>query len=74
MKRASILVERIESIIASLDPMTREAFLMLRLEGRSYPYIAHELGIGVKDVERHVARAIYAIDKGLSEAEQVDRR
>lgn len=73
MTRAQILVERIEQVIASLDPMTREAFLMLRLENLSYARIAHELGISVTEVEQHIARAISEIDRGMTELEQADR-
>ncbi len=73
MTRAQILVERIEQVIASLDPMTREAFLMLRLENLSYARIAHELGISVAEVEQQIARAISEIDRGMTALEQADR-
>jgi DNA-directed RNA polymerase specialized sigma24 family protein len=73
MTRANILVARIERVIASLDPMTREAFLMLRFENLSYARIGHELGISVVEVEQHIACAIYSIDKGVTEPEQSDR-
>ena len=74
MTRASLLVARIERVIARLDPMTREVFLMLRLENRSYARIAHELGISVAEVEHLIARAIREIDKGMTELEQADSR
>ncbi len=66
MNRAPELLRRIEAIVAAMDPMTREVFLMLRLENLSYARIAHELGISISEVECHVAQAIYAIDMGLN--------
>ena len=65
MSRGPELLRRIEAIIAAMDPMTREVFLLHRVEGWSYPRIAHALGITPAEVEGHVAAAIMAIDQGL---------
>ncbi len=65
MSRALELLERIETVVAAMDPLTREVFLLHRVDGWPYPRIAHVLGIDVTDVERHVAAAIVAIDRGL---------
>ena len=65
MSRAQQLLERIEAIVAAMDPVTREVFLLHRVDGWPYPRIAHALGIEVSEVERHVAEAIVAIDRGL---------
>ncbi len=65
MSRAQQLLERIEAIVAAMDPVTREVFLLHRVNGWPYPRIAHALGIDVAEVERHVAEAIVAIDCGL---------
>jgi len=65
MSRAQQLLERIEATVATMDPVTREVFLLHRVDGWPYPRIAHALGIDVAEVERHVAEAIIAIDRGL---------
>ena len=65
MSRGPELLRRIEAIIAAMDPMTREVFLLHRVEVWSYPRIAHGLGITPAEVEGHVAAAIMAIDRGL---------
>ena len=65
MSRSKQLLERIEEIVAAMDPVTREVFLLHRVEAWSYPRIAHVLGIDVVEVERYMADAILAIDRGL---------
>jgi len=65
MSRASELLRRIEETVTAMDPVTREVFLLHRVEAWSYPRIAHVLGIDVAEVERHIADAIVAIDRGL---------
>ncbi len=65
MSRAQGLLERIEAIVAAMDPVTREVFLLHRVDGWPYPRIAHALAIEIADVERRVADAIVGIDRGL---------
>jgi len=65
MSRAQELLQRIEQIVAEMEPVTREVFLLHRLEGRSYARIAHDLGIGLDEVEQHLAQAILMLDQGL---------
>ena len=65
MSRAQELLQRIETIVAAMNPLTREVFLLHRVDGWPYPGIAHALGINVGEVERHIAEAILAIDRGL---------
>ena len=65
MSRASELLQRIEDVVAAMNPVTREVFLLHRVDGWPYPRIAHALGIDVAEVERHIADAILAIDRGL---------
>jgi DNA-directed RNA polymerase specialized sigma24 family protein len=65
VSRVPELLRRIEEIVAAMDPITREVFLLHRVEGWSYPRIAHALAITLAEVEGHVAAAIIAIDRGL---------
>jgi len=44
-----------------VGPRTREAFLMHRLEGFKHQEIADRMGISVRTVENHIARAVTAI-------------
>ena len=62
---AAKVLRRIEEIVAAMDPLTREVFLLHRIDDWSYPRIAHALGISVETVEKHLARGIGAIDEGL---------
>ena len=54
-------LDRVRSVLDSLKPRTREAFLMHRIEGYSSAQIGEELGIGVSAVEKHIARAVLAL-------------
>jgi RNA polymerase sigma factor (sigma-70 family) len=54
-------IDRIEAILATLPPRTREIFLMHRLDGLSYGEIATRMGIGVKGVEKQMAKALFAL-------------
>jgi len=65
MSRAQELLQQIEAILAAMDPLMREVFMLHRVDGWSYCRIAHLLRIDVAAVECHIAQAILAIDQGL---------
>lgn len=44
--------------IQSLPPRCKQAFLLSRLRGRTYPQIAEQMGISVKMVEKHITHAL----------------
>jgi RNA polymerase sigma factor (sigma-70 family) len=48
-----------------LNPRTREIFLAKRLDGMSYSEIARRTGLSVRRVERHITKALVAIDREL---------
>lgn len=48
----------------TLRTLPRAVFLLHRIDGLDYAGIAWRLGIDVKAVERHMARAIYVIAFG----------
>ena len=49
---------RMQAAILRLPPRCREAYLLHRIEGMTYPEIARRHGISVKAVEKHIARAL----------------
>ena len=74
MTRSTETLQQMEQIVAALDPITRAVFLAVRLDGLPYSRIADALGIGIEEIEKRVADAIYAIAKGLDAAEAKRRR
>ncbi len=58
------LLERMEKIMLRLPRMTREIFLAHRLDGMPYDEIARRTGLSVRQVERHMYRAILALTGG----------
>jgi DNA-directed RNA polymerase specialized sigma24 family protein len=56
---------RFNAVVAGLPETTRKAFLAHRLEALDYGLIAERLGIGVTEVQRHLADALVAISRAL---------
>jgi RNA polymerase sigma-70 factor (ECF subfamily) len=50
-----------EKVLAQLDPVCRQAFLMARVDGLGHKEIAKRLGIAQISVGRHVQQALYAL-------------
>jgi RNA polymerase sigma-70 factor (ECF subfamily) len=59
------LLRRMEDAVRAMPKMQREIFLAHRLDDMSYGEIARRTGLTVRQVERHMARAIYKLDKQL---------
>lgn len=59
------LLNRIEQALTTLPCRDREIFLAHRVDGLSYQEIANRTGLSVRRVERHIARALYGIDRAL---------
>ncbi|KRF02094.1 hypothetical protein ASG87_11465 [Frateuria sp. Soil773] len=57
----------IRELILRLPERCRQVYLLNRIEGMSYSEIARHCGISVKAVEKHVAKALVALRKGLGE-------
>jgi RNA polymerase sigma factor (sigma-70 family) len=55
------LLRRLERAIRTVPRRTREIFLAHRLDDMSYAEIAQRTGLSVREVERHMARAIYRL-------------
>jgi len=65
-RRSGRSLARMERALRRLDPVTREVFLLHRLESLGYPKIAARLGISVAEVKACIARAMLR----LMEAEE----
>lgn len=57
---------RLERAMRTVPRQTREVFLAHRLDDMSYSEIAECTGLSVREVERHMTRAITAIDRSLN--------
>jgi DNA-directed RNA polymerase specialized sigma24 family protein len=62
-----VLVHRVRAIVAGMEPLTREVFLLNCLAERDYDEIAEWLGITIRDVEERLADAVLALARGLRE-------
>lgn len=56
---------RVEEALASMPPLTREVFMMHRFDDLAYTRIAVRLGIGVDEVEAHMATALKHLWRAL---------
>lgn len=61
------LKNRIEITIRSLPERCREVFLLSRIEGLKNKEIAEKLDINIKNVERHLSRALQSFRKNFNE-------
>ena len=59
-------LRRLEAVMLRLKPKTREIFLAKRLDGMSYAEIAERTGLSVKGVEKHMSKAIAAVDRAVN--------
>lgn len=49
---------RIDGLLDGLNPKTRRAFMLSRIEGMTYPEIAQQLSVSLRTVETYMAEAI----------------
>jgi RNA polymerase sigma factor (sigma-70 family) len=59
------LLRRMKEAMLNLPKLQREIFLAHRVDDLPYREIARRTGLTVRQVERHMARAIYKLDKQL---------
>lgn len=59
------LIETLDAALRRMPELTREVFLLHRLDDLNYNRIAHRLGMGVNEVEQHIAKALYQLDRAL---------
>ncbi|UUF04629.1 sigma factor-like helix-turn-helix DNA-binding protein [Xanthomonas hortorum] len=46
--------------LPALPPRCRQAFILNRIDGLTYPQVAAAMGISIKMVEKHISRALAA--------------
>ena len=63
-------IRRLDRAVRKLTPMQREVFFLVRIDGLTYPEITDRLGITPAKVERHLAAALYRLDKELERPEK----
>ena len=73
MSAPAILLARLERAMATMDRRTREVFLAHRLDTLSYGEIAARTGLSTQEVEQHIARAIFHLDRELTAMEREGR-
>lgn len=59
------LRRKLEDAVTAMPRKQREIFLAHRLDGLSYAEIAKRTGLSVRQVERHMARALYKLCKQM---------
>ena len=59
------LLRRMEQAMRNIPKLQREIFMAHRLDNMSYGEIARRTGLTVRQVERHLARALYKLAKQL---------
>lgn len=64
-------LRRALKVIEVMPDRRREAFLLHRIDGLSYPLIARHMGISVKGVEKHISSAMLQLVQGM-EAQEAD--
>jgi DNA-directed RNA polymerase specialized sigma24 family protein len=60
-------LKRLEDAVERLPRRTREIFLAHRVHDLSYSEIASRTGLSVRQVKRHMTKAILGIDRDLHE-------
>lgn len=61
------LAATVERIVQELPERSREAYRLHRRDGLSYAEIAAVMGVSVRTVENHIARALRGLREGLSD-------
>ncbi|WP_373514655.1 RNA polymerase sigma-70 factor [Persicitalea sp.] len=56
---------RVKELVAQLPPQCRQVFLLSRFEGMRYKEIAAEMGLSVKTVDTHLAKAMSLMRQGM---------
>ena len=59
------LLRRLEEAMLNIPKLQREIFIAHRLDNMPYDEIARRTGLTVRQVERHIARALYKLAKQL---------
>jgi RNA polymerase sigma factor (sigma-70 family) len=59
------MLKRLEASMAKMTPATREIFMAHRIDGYTYAEISSRTGRSVKSVEKHIAKAIFSVNRAM---------
>jgi RNA polymerase sigma factor (sigma-70 family) len=59
------LIERMQAIMRRMPRLTREIFMAHRLDDMPYEEIARRTGLSTRQVEKHIAKALMHLHRGL---------
>ena len=62
-------LRRLQAVVDALPPQPRRVFLLRRVHDRSPAEIADELKLSVSTVEKHLAKAMIAVTRGLAQTQ-----
>lgn len=65
-------LRRLQAIIDTLPPQCRRVFLLRRVQELSLNEIAGQMSLSVSTVEKHLAKAVMLVAKGMAEREEGD--
>ncbi|MCV6604689.1 MAG: sigma-70 family RNA polymerase sigma factor [Porticoccaceae bacterium] len=65
-------VDRLKAAVMELKPKCREAFVRNRFLSKSYKEVAEDMNISVKQVEKHIQKALMHVRKAHSEIVGMD--
>ena len=54
-------LERVKDVILGLRPRWRQAFILSRFKHQSYPQIAEQMGVSVKQIEKYMKQALIRV-------------
>ncbi|MEG3147605.1 sigma factor-like helix-turn-helix DNA-binding protein [Sphingomonas sp. RT2P30] len=67
------IIAQLEIGVRRMPKIRREIFLAIRLDEMSYPEIAEQTGLSVRQVERQFAEALLQLDEALNGPAPVSR-
>jgi RNA polymerase sigma factor (sigma-70 family) len=59
------MLNRVETVMLQLKPMTRDIFIARRFHGFSRAEIAAQTGLSVKAIDKHLAKAVEHLHRHL---------
>ncbi len=58
-------VQLIQAVLKEMPERTRTAFVLVRLDGKSYSLAAREMGVSVSAIEKHIMKAVRLLTERL---------
>ncbi len=58
-------VRLVQAVLSEMPERTRKAFVLVRLDGKSYSLAAREMGVSVSAIEKHIMKAVRLLTERL---------